>query len=243
MREGSILGEDQDIGLDRPKDAVPVYQQALSIAEELARKDPDDNSNHQLASEVGRRLGDVLRHGDPQLALSVYDACIRGDQEAENTNIATRREEAGLLASSSYALSALHREIDAKQRIGQAFELLRQTGDYPAPKIELASEADLAVRALADHYAAAGDSAKAADTYLDLLRRVNESNPNAETDLRNAVYLSNAYAALARILRQDGRTPEATRWEAERRKLWEHWDSKLANNAFVQRQLAAARAN
>ena len=52
--------------------------------------------------------------------------------------------------------------------------------------------------------------------------------------------MSNAYAALARVLRQDRRAREAAGWEAERRKLWEHWNSKLASNPFVQRQLASA---
>ena len=243
LREGSVLGEDQDISLDRPQDAAAVFRQALDIADEVAKKDPDDNGHYQLASEVGRHLGDVLRHTDPQSALSVYDACIRSAREARNTNIATRREEAGLLASSSYALRALDRESDAKERVDEAFEILRKTGDYPAAKIELASEADVALRALADHYAATGQLAKAADGYRDLLARVNQLNPDPENDLRNAVYMSNAYEALARILRQDRRAQEATNWEAERRKLWEHWDSKLASNPFVQRQLALARVN
>ena len=145
--------------------------------------------------------------------------------------------------SSSYALRALHRETNAKQRIDEAFEILSKTSDYPATKIELAGEADLALRALAGHYAAIGEPAKAANTYRDLLAKVNESNPDPENDLRNAVYMSNAYEALARILRQDHRTQEATNWEAQRRKLWEHWNSKLASNPFVQRQLASARVN
>jgi len=243
FREGSILGEDQDLSLDRPQEAVAAFRQALDIANEFAMKDSDDNSNHQLASEVGRRLGDILRHTDAQSALNVYDACIRGDREAKNTNTATRREEAKLLASSSFALRALHRESYAQQRIDEAFELLRQTGDYPATKIELASEADLALRALAEHYAAIGEPAKAAGTYRDLLARVSELQPDPENDLRNAVYMSNAYAALARILRQDRRAPEAANWEAERRKLWARWNSRLAGNPFVQRQLASARVN
>ncbi len=243
LREGSVLGEDQDISLDRPQDAAAVFRQALDIADELAKKDSDDNGHYQLASEVGRHLGDVLRHTDPQSALRVYDACIRSVREAKNTNIATSREEARLLASSSYALRALHRESDAEQRVDEAFEILRKTGDYPAAKIELASEADVALRALADHYAATGQLAKAADGYRDLLAKVNELNPDPENDLRNAVYMSNAYEALARVLRQDRRPQEAIRWEAERRKLWEHWDSKLPSNPFVQRQLALARVN
>jgi len=243
LREGSILGEDQDISLDRPQEAAAIFRKALDIADELAKKDPDDTDQFLLGSEVGRDLGDVLRHTDPQSAVRVYDDCIRGIRKTRSTNVAVRRQEAKLLASSSYAPRALHRESDAKRRIDEAFEILGKTGDYPSAKVALASEADLALRALADHYAATGQPARAADTYRDLLARVNASNPDPENDLRNAVYLSNAYAALARVLRQDHRAQEATGWEAERRKLWEHWDSKLAGNAFVRRQLASARVN
>jgi serine/threonine protein kinase len=243
LREGSILGEDQDISLDRPLEAAVVFRHALDIADEMAKKDPDDTDEILLVGEVGRRLGDVARHNDPQSALRVYDACIRAIRKAKNTNVAVLREEARLLASSSYASRALHRESDAKQRIHESFEILSKTGDYPAAKIELAGEADLALRALADHYAATGEPAKAADTYRDLLAKVNESNPDPQNDLRNAVYLSNAYGALARVLHQDHRTAETAHWEAERHSLWEHWNNKLANNPFVQRQLAAARVN
>jgi tRNA A-37 threonylcarbamoyl transferase component Bud32/tetratricopeptide (TPR) repeat protein len=242
-REGSILGEDQGISLARPQDAAAIFRQALDIVDELAKKDPDDTSQFQLVSEVGRSLGDVLRHADPQSALSVYDAGIRSVHEVRNRNVAILREQAELLASSSYALRALHRETNAKQRIDEASELLRKTGDYPAAKIELASEADLALRALADHYAAIDEPAKAVNTYRDLLAKVNESNPDPEHDLRNAVYLSKVYEGLARVLRLGHRAGEATRWEMERRKLWEHWNATLANNPFVQRQLASARVN
>jgi serine/threonine protein kinase len=243
MREGSILGEDQDISLDRPREAAPVFRQALKIADELATKDPDDKNGHLLTSALSRHLGGILRYTDPQSALSVYDPSIRSLHEVRNRNVAILREEAKLLASSSYALRALHRESDARQRIDEAFEILSKTGDYPAAKIELASEADLALRALADHYAAIGGPGEAAGTYRDLLAKVNESNPDPENDLRNAVYMSSAYAALARVLRQDHRAQEAANWEAERRKLWEHWNTKLPGNAFIQRQLALTNVN
>ncbi len=243
IREGSILGEDREISMDRPQDAAAVFRQALDIENELAKRDPDDTTNRQLIAEVGWRLGDVLRHTDPQSALKIFDDCIRSMRESRNTNELTRREEARLLAGSSYALRALHRDADGKQRLDRAFEILREIGAYPAAKVELASEADVALRSLADYYAATGQPSKAAETYRDLLTRVSESKPDPENDLSSAVHLSNAYAALARVLRQDRRAEEAASWEAERRKLWEHWDAKLANNPFIQRQLAATRVN
>ena len=72
---------------------------------------------------------------------------------------------------------------------------------------------------------------------------MNQLNPDPENDLRDAVYMSSSYAALARVLRQDRRAREATSWEVERRKLWEQRNSKLAGTPFVQRQLASAPVN
>jgi hypothetical protein len=37
-----------------------------------------------------------------------------------------------------------------------------------------------------------------------------------------------------------GRISEAATLENNRLELWRHWDGKLPNNPFVQRQLAAA---
>jgi tetratricopeptide (TPR) repeat protein len=241
-REASILGEDGDISLNRPQEASALFRQAFDIAQELAKEDSDDNHHHLLTGEVGRRLGDILRHTNPQAALAVYDSCIRSIRDAKNPNVPTDRIVAKLLASSSYSLRALHRDAEAGQRIGQAFRILLKTGDYPVDKIELASEADIALRALADQYAATHQPAKAQETYRELLSKVKATNPNPQEDLRNAVYISAAYDALARILRADGRAPEAGSLQAERRSIWSRWNQKLPNNAFVQGQLASARA-
>src|SRR4029077_721542 len=124
-----------------------------------------DSSHHQMSGEMGRRLGDILRHTDSQSALAVYDTSIRNIRDMRNANVSTRRTEARLLASSSYSLRALHRDAEAARRLDEVFTILRNTGDYPSEKIELDSEADMALRALADHQAATGESAKAVQTY------------------------------------------------------------------------------
>ena len=240
-REGDILGQDGDVSLERSKEATAALQRALAIANELAAKDSDDISHHQMCSEIGRHLGDILRHTDPQLALTIYDQGIHRIHGSKNANVATHRTEALLLTGSSYAARALRRENDAARRINDAFLLLRDGGDYPAAKIEPASEADLALRALADHYSAIGQPSQAVQTYQDLISKMKASNPDTQNDLRSVAYLSSAYAGLARVLRHSGRLQEAARWEAERLELWQHWDRKLPNNVFVRRQLASVR--
>ncbi len=141
---------------------------------------------------------------DPQTSLDTYDTCVRNIQDIGNANVSTRRTETRLLASSSYPLARATRDAEAARRLDQAFALLLLTGDYPADKIELDSEADAALRALANQQFASGQPARAVQTYLDLLSRVKATNPNPDGDLGNAVYMSSALASLAHILCTEG---------------------------------------
>ena len=242
-REGSILAEDGDISLDRPQEAIPVFRHAVDLASELADKDRDDTTHHQLGGEVARRLGDLLRRSDPQAALAVFDQGILRTREARSPNSSVKRTEAVLLARSSYVLRLVHRDDESRQRIDAAFRLLKDIGDYPATVIEPASEADLALRALADHYAATSQPGKAVETYQELLVKLKGSEPDVQNDLRNATYVSSACEALARILKQQGRLQEAASYNAERAGIWRNWDQKLPGNLFVRRQLASVAAN
>jgi tetratricopeptide (TPR) repeat protein len=238
-REGSILAEDDDISLHRPQEALPPLRRALDLVTDLASKDADDVIHHQMGGEVARRLGDLMRTSDPPLALAAYDQGLRLVRQAKTVNDSIRRTEATLLARSAYALRLLHRNEESWQRVDAALRLLKDTGDYPAAAIEPASEADLTVRALADHYAAVGQRSKAVEIYVQLLAKLNASKSDLKGDLRNTTYLSNAYAALARTLRSEGRIQDAARYDSERAALWQFWRQKLPENAFVQRQASS----
>jgi tetratricopeptide (TPR) repeat protein len=152
-----------------------------------------------------------------------------------------RRDQAWLLAGSSYALRRLHRLAESKQRIDEAFATLRAIKEYPAERIEPGEQAEIAIRALADYQADTGRSAQAARTYEDLLAKVLASNPQPDTDLRHANSLSRIYRRLAEVDTLAGRAAQAREAGQRRLELWQFWDRKLPNNSFIQRQLAAAR--
>ena len=192
-------------------------------------------------AQVGRYLGDVLRHSNSKQALDVYDQSLLRIREVPN-DVAARRVEALLLAGSSYPARWIHREHDARERIDAAFRLLGETKDYPAETIKAGSEADTAVRALADHYAETGQPNKAIELYQELRRKIIASNPDPQSDLLNATLVSRLDASLAELLRRVGRTDDAITLEANRLELWRQWDRKLPNNSFVQRQLARKSA-
>jgi len=71
---------------------------------------------------------------------------------------------------------------------------------------------------------------------------VQATNPKPETSLESAVDMSDLYGATARLARQANRDGLAAEMESLRLDLWLHWDAKLPGNAFVRRQLDAARS-
>jgi len=239
LREGLILGEDGDVNLGRQDEAVPVLQRAFDLVEEGARKDPNDASVRILVGSAGRELGAILRHSDPGRALEIYDLALLRLREIGNSAKA-RREETKLLAGCSYALRALNRTAEAKERIDAAFRLLAATKDYPAASAEPGEEADTTVRALGDYLAGTGQPRQAAEVYGELFGKIMASKPDPRNDLRHATKISGIYQALAELNRRNGESGKSESMFAIRVELWRHWDQKLPRNTFVRRQLDAA---
>jgi hypothetical protein len=173
--------------------------------------------------------------------LRIYDHTLLRIREVPS-DIAARRAEGVLLAASSYPARWTHHEKDARERIDAAFRLLRETKDYPAESIKPGSEADIALRALADHYAETGQPQKAIEIYEDLRRRILTSNPDQQNDLPNAASMSRLDTSLRTLLRREGKTGEAVSLEKSRLDLWRQWDLRLPGNPFVRRQLIGSAA-
>lgn len=237
-REGLLLGEDGSVNLNRPKEAAIRLQEAFDALEIFAQTAPDDYESRIIIATGGHYLGDLLRRSNPQRALEVYDHALMRVREVPN-DVAARRLEALLLAGSSYAARWMHRESDARTRIEAAFRLLRDTGDYPAAVIKPGSEADITVRALADHDAEAGRLNQAIRRYQELRRSLLASNPDPRSDLPNAVSLTALDASLAALLRRAAAADQASVLESGNREIWRHWNHQLPNNSFVLRKLAA----
>jgi serine/threonine-protein kinase len=234
--EGMILGRaDAEPSLGRSREALADFQKATDIAEDLASKDPVDYLSRHNVAVFGLEMGNMLRHKDPEKALAVYDHSLARIREAK-PNASAQRDEAELLAGSSYVLRWLGHENDAKQRLGRAFELLHVAQRYPADKVEPMSNTYDALRAQADDYAETGQAAEASDAYQQLLYKIMARGPDPQNDLRDATCLSRTWSALAGLLRRTGRTEEAKRLEAQRTELWNHWNGKLPNAPFLLRQ-------
>jgi len=239
-KEGKILAEDDAISMGRYEEAVPILERAFRIDDELVHQDANDQLSRNRLADAGVNLADALRHSDARRALDVYDHTLRHLAEVKN-NSSFRRFEVSALVGSSYALQHLGRLVEARQRLDAAFDRLRQLKLYPSEKIKAGSEAEDGLRALAEYEAGTGNLHGAIGTYQKLLEQIQASGPNPEVNLFEAVRLSNLYGAEAALQRRAGQADLAAGLEARRLEVWRHWDSKLPNNPFVRRQLAAVR--
>jgi serine/threonine protein kinase len=231
-----ILGRaDAEPSLGRSDEALAAFQKALDLAEDLAKKDPNDFLGRRHLAGTSLEIGNILRHHNPQNALAAYDHAIARIREV-TSNVSTQRGEAKLLAASSYPARWMGHDRDAAQRIARAFELLTQAGRYPADKVEPMSDTYDVLRAQADHYAQTNQTNKATEAYQDLSDRMMAWKPNLQNDLRDATCLSRTWTAQASLFRRAGRSDEANRLEAQRTELWNHWNGKLPNAQFLLRQ-------
>jgi tetratricopeptide (TPR) repeat protein len=237
-REGLVLGEEGGPNLERPSEALEVFQRALAIAEDQAARDPQDSRSRQRIATVAYEVGNILRHTDPARALQVFDHALKRIGEVK-TSVTSKNAQVVLLSGSAYPLRALGRPLDAKARLDRAFGVLRETEQYPANAIEPLSEPGLALRALTDHYEERGDLARAAATNKELLDKIEQWNVNPSGDLRDATVISDLWQARARLLRAAGQESEAAAFERRRRDLWDGWLRKQPENVFARRQIEA----
>ena len=238
-RQGLILGEDESVSLNRPADAIEAFQKAYDVVDQFASKDPNEVGSRDRLGTAGLQLGDVLRHTEPVRALAIYDHTLLRLREVK-TSANMRRQEALVLAHSSYPLRSLHRLPEAKQRIDAAFEILRQLGQEAGVGI-IGGEWDNTMRASADNEAETGHPERARSIFLDLQTNLLASHPNPETDLRHANDMSRLWASLAALDAKLGNIDEQKMFEAKRADLWRQWNQRLPNNSFVRRQMEIAQ--
>jgi tetratricopeptide (TPR) repeat protein len=238
-RQGLILGDDESVSLNRPADAVAPSQMAFDLVDLQAAKDPNDVSFRDRVGTAGLLLGDILRHSDPARALTIYDRTLARLREIKKGDSA-RRQEARVLAHSSYPLRSLRRLPEAKQRIDAAFEILRSLGETESGVGIIGGEWDNTMRASADFESDSAHPDRARTILLDLQAKLLARHPNPETDLRHANDMSRLYASLAQADAALKNVDEEKLYQGKRIDLWRHWDQQLPNNSFVHRQLEKA---
>ena len=234
--QGRILGEDNEISLGRPREAVESLQRAAEVAGDLARRDPNEFRSREAVFGADLIMSGILRHTDPRRALDLCDDALRRLSEIRDHGGA-RLHEVEALAMSTYPLQRLGRAAEAHGRLDLAFERLRELHAYPAEKIKPGTEADEALSARADWEAENGNIPKAIETYRELLRKVLASEAKPETSLTDAVQVSRVYAALAALYGRAGQTAAESGMQARRVELWREWNASLPNNNFIRRQL------
>jgi tetratricopeptide (TPR) repeat protein len=243
-REGIILGGDDTFNVGQFDEAIAVFQDALDGVEALAQKDRNDAASRILVATAARELGRIFGHNprpdNLRRAMNVFDLGLTRIREVGN-NSKARREEVRLLTGSSYVLRKLNRPAEAQSRIDTAFQILKETKDYPADKVDPDEEAAVTLRALGDHLRDRGQSRQALNVYRELLDKVMSFHPDPENDLRHALQLSLIYAALSDLYRQSGDLEKASGLSALRSSIWRTWYSKLPKNAYIRSELDIAK--
>lgn len=196
--QGSILGEDNAINLARPREAADYFERGFRIHTNFAKQDANDALSRLNSATHGIRLGNVVRHSDPHKAISIYDEILQRLAEVAN-NSRARREEIRALAGSTYPLRRLGKSSEARKRLEAAFSRLSQLKLYPAEQVELGSEPDDALRALAEYEAHNGNIRKGIEIYQQLLDQIKASDTKPESRLTDAAGLSSIYAATAAL--------------------------------------------
>jgi tetratricopeptide (TPR) repeat protein len=135
-------------------------------------------------------------------------------------------------------LRQLGRPNEARERIEKARGRLKELRFNPED-VELGSEMEETLRALADNEAASGNLTYAIEIYQKLLKQIGSPETAEKFDVEDSVRLSTICDAAAALYSRAGQRELAARLAARRQELWRHWDQKLPNNSFVQRQLAA----
>lgn len=239
LREGRILGSVNGPSLNRPAEAIPVLRKAFDLVEQWTQADRQDAWSRLLFASIGRVLGEVLTAGEPDAALRAFDhARIRLSEVADNSE--ARRGEAELLAGSAATLRRLGKTDWARDRLDQAFRLLRQTGDYPSQRISPDDAAFAVLRASAETHAAQGNVSHAIAAYEELVSKTEISEIDPRDDLGQAFAMSGLYAGLAPLYLRAPQPDRHRQIAALRLDLWRHWDRKLPGNALIQRQIASA---
>jgi serine/threonine protein kinase len=234
LREALVLCEDDGPSLGRVDEALEKYEAALAAVKASYDTDPSDFRAVAGIANVSRDYGDVLRHRSPQDGLRVFDAALAPLRATWNQR--AKQEAASLLAASSYPLRALGRTDEAFARIDEAIVVLKETGQVDEDNIEPFAEVETTLLALGIHYLETGHPAGALDVLMRLAERLDGSNLNPHTDLRDAASLSRTWSAIERACMILGDPRQADSWHARRRRLWDEWTERRPDNVFVRRQ-------
>jgi tetratricopeptide (TPR) repeat protein len=226
--------------MGRSREAAEYFERAAKIAANFVRQDPNDAESRFAFSDDGIKLAAILRHSDPRRAAAFYDEALGRLAEIKN-NSRARRDEVRALAGSTYPLRQIGNTAEARKRLDAAFSRLSELKLYPAEQVEPGSEADKALRALADYEAGKGEIRRGIEIYQELIRKITASKPKPESNLSDAFNLSNIYAVMSALHRRGSQPNQAAELDARRLELWCQWDRKLPNNSFVRRQLRAGQ--
>jgi serine/threonine protein kinase len=213
--------------LNNPAAGARLARNGLDTAEGLIREDASNDFMRESSAAFSNQLGIALTGMDPAGAVRAFDASIARAREL-GANVTGRRAAAVALANSSYPLRKLGKPADAGRRLEESLRLFGLIKIYPAKSLLPWSEAEIAARALADHYAGADQISKAVELYGDLLKQVMATNPDERHNLASAACLVRYYTGMIPSLRKSGDMKGAAELVRKRGELGAVWGQRVA---------------
>jgi tetratricopeptide (TPR) repeat protein len=233
--KGLIEGGDGSYGLDQREEAIASFQEAFSIANDMARKNPEEFESRNLASFAAAELVSLLRYAEARRATEVCAEALALARQIRNAS--GRRREARLLDACSYVDRLLGMPAQARQKVDSALAMLRPQLGSPGGRIDPTGAIYYAKLALADHLRDTGELTQAAAVYEEIALNAAIDDP-LESDLPSANNLSAVWLNLVRTLRKLNKPDAAEPWQQRYLQLWQSWSKKLPENPVVARKLA-----
>jgi serine/threonine protein kinase len=237
IEQAETLGFEGGLSLGRTTEAVALFRRAFQMVDEVAHLDARDAESRGLVSSAGRPLAMLLRHTDIAESLAIHDHVLRHLSEIQG-NARFRRDEVRALVASATLLQQMGRTQEARNRLDKAFVKLRDLKLYPQERIEIGSEPQDALLALAEFQISTGESQHGRQTCDELLDAVLAAGPKPETNLLDAAEVSYLYESVGRLLVRAGMTKRAEELTGRRAQLWRRWAQRLPDNPFVLAQIA-----
>lgn len=228
-------------------EALRYYQQAMAIAEELAKADAKNLLVQFDLVVAYERMGDILSESEPKRGADFYRKAmlLTSDLMAASANqYRFLRRHAVLPSKLGAALRRLGDYNSALQYLRPALDELQKLSAERPANAELQSDLHTALIALADVLIETGEHAEALDRDNQSLALAEKMAAANQMDLYAQWRLANSYSALGRhysslaaapksgLAERIGNWRQAHDWHQKALGVWDDWSRRAVSSAF-----------
>lgn len=243
---GNLAGGLDTFNLGDSRMALQYYEKALSIAEELAKQDPESATFKHDVAICYSKVADMWIDSDPKRAVELYRKAQEINQFLlQNSSDEYRFVSRQALFARSVAvpLARMGDHSSALQQLQVSLETARKMVSMSPENYEGASAVHSAFKALGDLYFDTGDTGRAEEYYRQALETGEKFIATYPLDMYGQWHLANLYFDLGKLNKQKKNFQEALQWFHKSYGIWEDWPRRATSTVFDQsRKKEVARA-